>query len=268
MSADAAIAALLRDDEPRTWSLIVTLFGDLARRPGAEISGPALSAITGRIGVRPEAMRVALHRLRRDGWIIARRAGRISHYRLSDAGRAEAEAASTRIYARDAPAPEAWHVLIAGPDRRATDGADLAASHVVLAPGAWLGTGQGADRAGYFRLAGTAPGLPDWLRAAAIPADLAAAYVAFDARLAKAGAALDGVDPARLPDLDRAALRGLIVHGWRRLVLRHPPLPDALAPIGWAGPRARARVATLLARVGCPALAHIGAETAPANPAD
>ena len=58
------IDALGGDDMPRVWSLIVTVFGDLAQRNGDEIAGPVLGEILAPVGVRPEAMRVALHRLR------------------------------------------------------------------------------------------------------------------------------------------------------------------------------------------------------------
>ncbi|GKY87210.1 PaaX family transcriptional regulator C-terminal domain-containing protein [Sinisalibacter aestuarii] len=261
MSTARVISALTRDGEPRTWSLIVTAFGDLARSDGAELSGPVLSAITGRIGVRPEAMRVALHRLRKDGWIASRRAGRVSYYRLTPAGRAEAQAASPRIYATGAPAPETWHILVAGPtemaERLALESRLAAEGYVALAPGAWLGPGEGADREGLLRLAGPDLSVPGWLRAANMPPELAAAYASFAAHLDEAETALAETDPAALSDLDRAALRVLIVHGWRRLVLRHPALPDALFPADWRGAELRRRVAALLDAIGHPALDRI-----------
>ena len=63
------VAQLSHDGTPRVWSLIVTIFGDLARESGMSLSGTALSRMTARVDVRAEATRVALHRLRRDGWI-------------------------------------------------------------------------------------------------------------------------------------------------------------------------------------------------------
>jgi phenylacetic acid degradation operon negative regulatory protein len=262
VNPDAAISALSREDEPRTWSLIVTLFGDLARAPGAEVPGPVLSAITGRIGVRPEAMRVALHRLRKDGWIASRRAGRVSYYRLTPAGRAEAEAASPRIYGSASPMPDKWHVLVAGPaeagDRIARDSALAAEGYVLLASGVWLATGAGTEKDGFFRLAGDEIDVPDWLRHTLLPEPLAAGYSAFDAMLADVDTALGAGKLADLPDLDCAVLRVLIVHGWRRLVLRHPALPDCFFPDTWAGPSARSRTLHLLDHIGFPRLDRIG----------
>ena len=55
----------------RVWSLMVSLFGDLAQAEGAGIDGPVLSRIMTAMQIRPEATRVALHRLRNDGWIAS-----------------------------------------------------------------------------------------------------------------------------------------------------------------------------------------------------
>ena len=260
MAAKAAIAALTAGGDLRTWSLIVTIFGDMARAPGAEIPGPVLSALTARIGVRPEAMRVALHRLRKDGWIASRREGRVSHYFLTAAGRAESEQATARIFARHPTAPETWHVAIAGPldpgARLALDGA--MAGFVPLAPGAWLGPGPAPHDLDprLFTLDGGAVRLPAWLSGTLMPRDLAEAYERFDAILARVTALLadqtDGLGP-----LDRAALRILLVHGWRRLVLRHPDLPDSFYPTDWPARQARGRVHTLLDQLGEPSISEL-----------
>ena len=64
---------LLGLESTKTWSLIATLFGDL---DGDELSGKALWSLLAPLGIKPEATRVALHRLKKDGWIVAKKAGR------------------------------------------------------------------------------------------------------------------------------------------------------------------------------------------------
>ena len=83
---------------PRVWSLLVTIFGELAQDQNAEISGQTLRDLLDVIGVRPEAMRVALHRLRNEGWIDSRKTGRRSDYFLTPLGLTESMAASPLIY--------------------------------------------------------------------------------------------------------------------------------------------------------------------------
>ena len=82
---------------PRVWSLLVTVFGELAQDADAQISGSLLRSLSEHIGIKPEAMRVALHRLRKDGWIDSERTGRTSNYFLTLWGRAQSIAASPRI---------------------------------------------------------------------------------------------------------------------------------------------------------------------------
>lgn len=240
--ADAAIKALTEGETLRVWSFIVTLFGDLARAPGATLPGATLTALTGRVGIKPASMRVALHRLRKDGWLQSQRAGRTSTYFLTERGRSETLAATKRIYAQRDLTSEEWHLLIAAPGTRPAP----APGTMALLPGVQLGMGPAPSLPDMLTLTGGLGPLPDWVRSAILGTDLRADYARFEERLGKAAACL----PEQISDLDRAVLRGLIVHGWRRLLLRHPDLPDDfLGPECRIGP-SRARVMALLARLG------------------
>ena len=57
---------------------------------------------------------------------------------------------------------------------------------------------------------------------------------------------LADLDIANLSDRQSAALRVLVVHQWRRLVLRHADLPERFFPDGWKGEACRAHVLQLL----------------------
>ncbi|WP_212523555.1 PaaX family transcriptional regulator C-terminal domain-containing protein [Actibacterium sp. MT2.3-13A] len=251
----ACITALTGDDTPRVWSLIVTLFGDLAQAPGAEISSPALSRIFAPIGIKPQALRVALHRLRKDGWIDSRKSGRSSLYRLTPSGLEQSAAATPRIYAREVAAPALWHVLLPAPmpqpELAETAEALAARGYQPLTRGVFLGRGPvPGDCAGFFALAGPAPVLPDWLKSQFGPGDLAAAYRALHGRLDRVAALLpQGVTPG---PLETATLRMLVVHSWRRLLLRHPDLPADFFPEGWPGADCRALTHRLLDRLPRP----------------
>ena len=271
--ADAAISALTEGETLRVWSFIVTLFGDLARAPGASLSGAMLTALTGRVGIKPASMRVALHRLRKDGWLASERTGRTSRYFLTEHGRRETLAATRRIYAHEPPRGDLWHLRIARPGTRLPAGSPAgspAASpasapasapaspptgtdSMTLLPGVRLGIGPAPAQDDCLTLTGKLGPLPDWLREAVIGAALREDYARFEARLERAASLL----PERISDLDRAVLRGLIVHGWRRLLLRHPDLPDDfLGPDCRIGP-CRARVMELLDRLGPVAAADL-----------
>ena len=75
---DQMVKNVLGDAPPRVWSLLVTIFGDLALAKDARLSGASVNALTAAIGIKPEATRVASHRLRKEGWIESHRTGRQS----------------------------------------------------------------------------------------------------------------------------------------------------------------------------------------------
>ena len=72
------IASLHAQGRLRVWSLVITAFGDLVQHRGGEISLARLGRLLGRIGVEQGALRTALSRLARDGWVLSTRRGRAS----------------------------------------------------------------------------------------------------------------------------------------------------------------------------------------------
>lgn len=239
-----AIAFLLKQGTPRAASFLVTLFGDLAREDGRELSGTTLSALTGRVGIKPEAMRVALHRLRKDGWIESHRAGRTSRYFLTTFGRRETKAVSSRIYANEGQNAAKWHVIIA---RNVACPCPYPTLFSPL-PGVFLGVGPAPDAPDFFTLTGQIGQPPDWVRDAVISESQRLDFTDFAHQLAGLAPLL----PSEIPPPDRNVLRGLIIHTWRRLLLRHPDLPDSFFPEACRIGCCRDRVQALLSRLGAP----------------
>ena len=234
----------------RVWSLMISLFGDLAQKPDQSIDGPVLSAIMGKLDVRPEATRVALHRLRNDGWITSRKSGRISRHSLSDKGRAECAAASPRIYANPDDAPQDWQLILTRTDEPEDMGRR---GFIQIEPRLYAGPPDAPlpDNAVAFE-GGTAP---DWLRRAAEPAEVTEGYIELHDVLQTLQTTAP--EPGNLTPIEVAALRCLIVHNWRRLVLRHPPMPAPLVRADWPGHLCQIAVQDLLTRFPRPRLEEI-----------
>lgn len=255
-----AIRILTGDAPPRVWSLIVTVFGDLAQGSGDAISGPVLSDILAPLGVRPETMRVALHRLRADGWIVTEKRGRQALHRLTPSGRTQSLAASELIYAQTRPADEAWHMLVFAPAHSAQEqsrAAVLGEEHYVpLAPGVYLGNGaanQNID--GALVLTGALGSVPIWLRDVLISPAQLSAIKDLIATLDLLATDIPGFDTT--DQLQIASLRALIVHRWRKLVLRLPVVPDVLFGENWEGRLCRARVGAALEALPRPDLSTL-----------
>ena len=244
--------ALLRDCGPlKAWSVVVTVLGDLCTEREDRVTGRLLTRLTARMGLSAQAVRVAVHRLRGDGWIDSERVGRQSQYRLSAQGWRQAQAVRPVIYPAAAPRREApWMVIAPASMAAAEFAALLPPAAVGLGPRCALLAERPRGLPAEMLLAKARPGhIPGWLARELADAPLCDEYH----RLASCAArVVIGAPPKDL--LEATVLRLLVLHHWRRLRLRHGPLPDMLLREDWAGARARAAVAVALDRFPRPGL--------------
>ena len=95
----------------------------------------------------------------------------------------------------------------------------------------WIAAERPDDEA-VFR-ARLVPGreLPSWITEKICSHKMAMESGVFAGRLTELRSMI--TDPEALSPLQTATLRVLIVHGWRRLILKAPTLPDHVFPDGW-----------------------------------
>lgn len=209
---DPIITRFLTEGRPRVWSLVITVFGDSVQMRGGQISLARLRMIFGRIGIEAGALRTAMSRLAADGWVSVERQGRTSHYRLTDLGRKQFIRATSLIYAKPAEQSDARLIVHNGSSglqvgsglRLEAEGADLPDATMIL-------------RAEVLRMGD----------------DVKNTILSDDHRAALAALAADLDDLSRLvidDPLTAVAARTLLVHRWRRLLLRYGEVPHALMP--------------------------------------
>lgn len=245
----------LRAEPSRTWSLVITFYGDAIVPRGGEVWLGTVLQFFAHLGIESGVVRTAMSRLAADGWLERRKVGRESFYGLPARGRATFLDAAAHIYH---PQPPAWPghfdlILTGGGHRRpelraAMEGAGFAS----LAPEAWIAPGGRAtppiaSSALRFELRGDAT-TTRALAARAWPLHrMAAAYERFTAAFGPLRTSLAG--GRQLSDLDALAARVLLVHAFRRVVLHDPLLPPAALPDAWPGVEARRLCADVYRRV-------------------
>ncbi len=270
-------AADRRSTPPRAVPLIVTVFGDAVLPHGGRVWLGSLIRLLAPLGASERLVRTAVYRLAREHWLRAEALGRRSDYLLTDFGRRQFEAAERHIYAGGHASWDGrWRMLVMLPAKWSTaERAHLRRSlawqgfgqldgNVYLHPGAPLEESLAALdtedfprlREKIFALTGTGPGDRHAIvRAAWDLAELSRAYGAFVRRyrpLAPAAAA--GLEPERA-----FVVRTLLIHEYRRLLLRDPGLPGELLPANWQGSKARALCARLYRALAAPSQAHLRA---------
>lgn len=223
------ISALHDEGRLRVWSLVITVFGDSVQLRGGRIANLRLQKLLGRIGIEPGTIRTALSRLGRDGWVSSEREGRNSFYRLTSSGLAQFADASSRIYAPPRTQPVTRWTLAIGTDQPGLP----VAPGVVLRP---ADQKSPVDQKADCAVTGELSTLSQHLRSNLLTDAHQSALLALFADI-------DALQGTSLAPLDAAAARTLLIHRWRRIVLRHPEPPVELLPSAFNNRDARSEVA-------------------------
>jgi phenylacetic acid degradation operon negative regulatory protein len=228
----------------RVWSLVITILGDVAHPRGGNMSMADLLTLTDQLDIDQGAIRTALSRLSKEEWVIATKSGRTSSYAFSAGGRAAFEPASARVYAAQyAPAGDNWMLAVLPPQRAK----DRQAMQKLLGAANALQTQSGVamwplplapkrgflEQLGCICFIGDLDIVPAWAKAEFAPQEAEVLAQRFIKKF-RALSEFDG----KLAPLDAMVARILILHDWRRMLLRYPVVPTALQPEDWSMPAA------------------------------
>jgi len=281
-AATRALIGRFRRQRPlRTGSLIVTILGDAIAPRGGALTLGSLIRLARPFGLTERLVRTSVARVAQEGWLISRRAGRNSEYRLSTQGRRRFAEATQRIYGAGSDVwSGGWSIVLTGSARHAS-------RERLRRELRWLGFGQ-LDT-GVFAHPGRQPqeverliadlGAPTALtlqaRSAGPASDrrlvqigwdfehLSRSYARFVAGFQEVDAASRGrARPGEAPE-DAAApfvVRTLLIHEYRRIHLRDPLLPQVLLPAGWIGREAYELCRRLYQQVFAGAEAFVSAQ--------
>jgi len=232
------------DGRLRVWSVVITIFGDYVQPHGGTIAMTDLQSLLGAMNVESGAVRTAMSRLAKEGWVMREKQGRNSFYRLSDTEEQRFIPAAQKIYRVDfSPDPKTLLVAIA-PNAvghgRETQNALLSSfggMQVRNGVGLFADPNETVRRqisnADFFVFEGDVEQLPNWAIEKLDLQTLAQEYRALANRLQHLAVSLSSL--REMNGLDALCARTLLIHDWRRLILKQPPLPKQLLPADWPG---------------------------------
>src|SRR4051812_47335705 len=241
----ARIVQQLKREPSRTGSIVVTLFGDAIVPRGGSVWLGTLLKFFEQLDIDASVVRTAMSRLTADGWFERNKVGRNSFYRLVQSGRQTFDIATKHIYG---PPATDWTgrfelLLIGnGGDRDASREALKNAGFGSPLPGVWVapsGAPVPEQAAGAIRLEVSAEDESGrrLLRESWPLHRTADAYLKFMKTFEPLSRWTIRQDASA--DADAFAARILLIHHYRRVVLRDPLLPTALLPADWPGRAAR-----------------------------
>lgn len=271
-------------DRVQAGSLITSVFGDAVVPRGGRIWLGSLIRLLEPLGLNERLVRTSVFRLAKDEWLRSEPCGRRTDYLLTPSGQQRFEEASRHIYASSAPRwDRRWRLIVAVGE---LDGREREHLRQALF---WQGFGllgadcfvhPGADLIAAFD-ALAAEGLGDVLcrLKPLLAADATLGVAASDAEMVLrawnlerlAGMYEDFAEryqpilnqlrdgAGEVGDESAFLVRTLLIHEYRRLLLRDPELPDVLLPADWPGQKARLLCRELYRRLLAPSERHLDA---------
>ena len=241
----------------RAPSLIITVWGDAIAPHGGAVVLPGLIRLLAPFGINERLVRTSVFRLARQGWLKATPVGRRSLYALTADGTRRFVEAYRRIYTpADDRWDETWELVLAddlGPAERRALAVELRwAGFGTFGPGVFGRPAQAAsavpatlralgvaDRVVVVRASDDTVGGGQTLASAVARAwDLAGVAGLYRDVLHRFGTVIerfrDRGDSAQDPE-QCFVVRTLLIHAYRRALLRDPQLPPALLPLDWPG---------------------------------
>jgi len=237
--------ALTDSDPVRARSALFDVYGGHLRERGGAATIAALVRLLEPLGFAAPAVRTAVSRTVRQGWLEPVRLPSGPGYAMTPRAERRLDEAAARIYrTRPSTWDGRWHVVVLEelPAREPRD--RLASSLQLLGYGAlgpvtWIAPRPSPELADVLAGEGVAAstfhgeheGAAGALAARAWDlATLGADYARFVAEWEPVVSAVDGASPA-----GAFAASQRFLHAWRKFLFRDPGLPHELLPEGWAG---------------------------------
>jgi phenylacetic acid degradation operon negative regulatory protein len=227
-------------------SALFDLYGDHLRHRGGQAPVAALVRLLGALGIAAPAVRTAVSRMVRQGWLQPVRLDAGPGYALTHKATSRLDEAGARIYRTgDQSWDRRWHMLVLKqPTERSTRErlrSGLAfLGYAPLSDNTWVGPRESdevdallaADGVHAHRFVARLDGDPAGLAAGTW--DLAGLGRAYDRWCSDAErlVATAGEDPS---DELAFAVRSQLVHEWRKFLFSDPGLPRELLPDRWPG---------------------------------
>lgn len=253
----------------RAGSLIITMYGDALTPRGGTVWLGSLINLLGPLGLNERSIRTSVFRLVKENWLMSEQVGRRSYYSLTGPGMRRFQKAFRQVYAQHNPEWDGrWIMAIlsqlsVGERNKLRQelewhGFGLLSPTVLLHPQIPLAELQiilqelnAQDNVIIFEDISEGRPATRALRRQALESwnlpKLAEDYQSF---LKKYRPVWDHLKVETSPTPEQCfQIRLLLIHDYRRIILRDPQLPDELLPGDWAGNAARQLCSNIYHRV-------------------
>ncbi|WP_279156383.1 phenylacetic acid degradation operon negative regulatory protein PaaX [Obesumbacterium proteus] len=264
-------------------SLIISLYGDALSHRGGEVWLGSLSALLEPLGFGDRFVRTSIFRLQKEGWLDVIKLGRRSFYRVTERGMNQFRHAESKIYLSEQPEWDGqWDLLLLEMASKAERvrlkkalswlGFGQMNSSLMAAPAreqndvpAMLSELNASESVIYFRADypynRSEQSLKELVSTSWSLNEVAEYYHEFIASFRPLMTLLRDTPEEELTPERCFQLRLLLIHYYRRVVLKDPLLPDALLPNQWEGQIARNLCINIYQRIDHAATRYVSEKT-------
>ena len=261
----------------RAKSMVITFFGDVASQHGQTVWLGSLIATMAKLGINERLVRTSVFRLVQQGWLESNRVGRRSYYRFSTFGLSEYERVTARIYDLEEPIwSRVWQLVVpVNVGEQVKDAFFRSLSwqgYRQISPGLFARPGAGgvelqtmleeygvhdnvllmnADESALSSRVALREVIDTRWKLGEVAAD----YRSFLKRFQPLQRWLN--QKTAIDTEAALVIRLLLVHEYRRLLLKDTPLPAVLLPSSWPGTKAKLTAAGIYRQVANPSVTYI-----------
>jgi phenylacetic acid degradation operon negative regulatory protein len=227
-------------------SALFDVYGDHLRQRGGTAPVAALLRLLAPLEVAAPAVRTAISRMVRQGWLVPVRLDQAAGYAATRQAERRLSAAASRIYRRGiAEWDGRWHIVVTdhiaerSPRERVRNGLSYL-GYASLREAMWISPRASAEVDALLAAEGVRA-LRFWAAHDGDEAALAAGAWDLDAigrsyaRWLADAQELVGDAGRELSDREAFTIRSRLVHEWRKFLFQDPSLPRELLPEGWPG---------------------------------
>ncbi|MFA7278584.1 MAG: phenylacetic acid degradation operon negative regulatory protein PaaX [Sterolibacterium sp.] len=255
------VDSFLAERRVRANSLIITIYGDSIAPHGGTVWLGSFIRLVAPLGLNPRMVRTSVFRLAKENWLVAEQRGRKSYYSLTATGRRRFEHAYRRIY--DQPQTQwagGWQLVLTTSGKLTIAQREVLRKDLlwegygIIAPGVLAHPSDSSDSLfdilqgngvldkvvvmqGRTLRPSTSIPLQDMVHDCWNLKEIAADYMRYIERFRPL---LTNLKAAHSLDPEQCfVVRTLLMHEFRRVLLRDPQLPPQLLPKDWPGDIAR-----------------------------
>jgi phenylacetic acid degradation operon negative regulatory protein len=260
-------------------TLLVSLLGAFARRTDEWLPISGIVSLMSEVDLDESSVRTGVSRLKKRGWLLAEKRGKVNGYRLTDLARESLAAGDRIIWHARQPADlrDGWCIANFSVPESDRSRRHLLRSRLAtlgfgnIGPGVWIAPARMHEAAvgviesldlsdNTVLFVGSHAGGQDLVKMTNASWDLPeinGQYLSFIAAHQHDLQRFTGVEPGDIPTQAAFVIYLRVIDDWRKLPFRDPGLPRELLGEDWAGDDAGRLFESIIDRLDLAAIAHV-----------